>query len=133
MTLNQVFNSFRVEEQQHRKVLSQGDGMKAKANLVENSKNSFNTSKQFKSQNIRFKKNFHRNKKNFQPKNNYTRDDKGKGKGESKLCFVCERADHVAQDCYFRKTKEYKPKSKSRKDQVNMLEDGEPSIRCYKN
>ncbi|KAL2545452.1 Uncharacterized protein Fot_14685 [Forsythia ovata] len=34
-----------------------------------------------------------------------------------------EMTNHLAQDCYFRKTKEYKPMFKSQKDQVNMLED----------
>ena len=38
--------------------------------------------------------------------------------------------NHVAQNCYNKKTEEYKPNFKNQRDQVNMVLDGEPSIRC---
>ncbi|KAL2550116.1 Uncharacterized protein Fot_11646 [Forsythia ovata] len=40
-------------------------------------------------------------------------------KGESMPCFMCGRTNHVTQDYYFKKTKEYKFKPKSQKDQVS--------------
>lgn len=80
-TLNQVFNSLRIEEH-HRNCINKADESHVKANLVENSKNPTSSSKQFKTQGNKFKKNFHRHRKNFQPKNNYTKNKKGKEKNE---------------------------------------------------
>ncbi|KAL2547337.1 zinc finger protein [Forsythia ovata] len=42
------------------------------------------------------------------------------GRTKSKPCFVCGRTNHMVQDCYFMKTKEYNPKSKSQKGQQFM-------------
>ena len=42
-------------------------------------------------------------------------------------CFICGRTNHVARNCYYKKTEEYKPNSnqhhKGPKDQVNVLVD----------
>ncbi|KAG8364914.1 hypothetical protein BUALT_Bualt18G0048000 [Buddleja alternifolia] len=135
LTLSQVFKSLRVEEQ-HRINVKQ-EGLKAKANLVEDKRN-YNQNR-FKPRGNRFKINNKNWKKDYRHNNNNNnnnrfktqnyKDNKGKEKIE-KPCFVCGRTNHMAKDCYYKKTEKFNPRfnPKPNNQEVNMLVNGEPSI-----
>ncbi|KAG8363281.1 hypothetical protein BUALT_Bualt19G0005800 [Buddleja alternifolia] len=133
LTLSQVFKSLRVEEQ-HRINVKQ-EGLKAKANLVEHKRN--HNQNRFKPRGNRFKMNHKNWKKDYRHNNNNNnrfktlnyKDSKGKEKIE-KPCFVCGRTNHMAKDCFYKKTEKFNSRfnTKPNNQEVNMLVNGEPSI-----
>ncbi|KAH7833027.1 hypothetical protein Vadar_002484 [Vaccinium darrowii] len=104
---------FKVVEEKHRSNVEIGSEKTAKVNLVENEKrDSSNNRNKYPAKGKIFKNNnkgkYHRQNHHNQVHDN---DNNHKGQGTAKRsCFVCGRSNHVAKNCYYKKTNEYKPR-----------------------
>ncbi|CAL2241227.1 unnamed protein product [Prunus armeniaca] len=134
VTLVQVINSLRVEEK-HRSSQKKETEKPPTVNLVENNSN--------KNKDNKSKFNTRNNKKNFQPRRRNFKDrqtnqnrnfEKTKNQERERICFVCGRTNHVAKDCFHKKTEVYRSKSNHNvsRAQVHMLVEQEPSQTNFK-
>jgi hypothetical protein len=114
LTLTQALNSIRIEDQ-HRLILKSKTELEVKVNLVEQNKNSKSIGPR--------KNNFKdKNKFNKGTSNKYKSHKNAEGKGKSLgPCFVCGRTNHVARECFYRKTDKEKPKFKDNNGQAHVL------------
>ncbi|KAH7845153.1 hypothetical protein Vadar_031824 [Vaccinium darrowii] len=121
---------FKVVEEKHRSSVEIGNEKTAKVNLVENEKkDSSNNKNKYRAKGKNFKNNnkgkYHRQNHHNQVQNN---DNNHKGQGTGKRsCFVCGQTNHVAKNCYYKKTNEHKPRyhngqdRKGQRGDVNMV------------
>ena len=119
-TMTQTINSLRVEDKHKASTNSQNE-RPPKVNQVENSHNNYRNNNNYKNKfrprgtdfkNNRFNKRFNNDPNNNNQNNQKKNSNKPKGlEKEERLCYVCGRTNHLAKDCYFKKTAPYAPRN----------------------
>ena len=124
----QVISALRIEEN-HKSSLNAITH--SKVNLVENQ-----TQKQNDGHKHNYNKNNEKNQKKrknqfqYPNKNHSNPNDKSKGSnGKVKLCYVCGRTNHLAKDCFYKKTEHCKQRKESGRPQANVLKETETFTR----